>query len=84
MGVLQFFESVHRSPRLSSHVPLHVQGEVVGAGEGPLTQVTLERPVSGVLPEVTRELIGTRKLPAAALPAAVVRFLSCVQKQQRP
>lgn len=58
-------------------MPLHVQGEVVGPGEGPFTQVTLERPVSGVLPEVTRELIGTSELPAATLPAAVVWFLSC-------
>lgn len=61
----------------SSHVSLHVQSEVVGSGEGPFTQVTLERPVSGVLPEVTRELVRASKLPAAALPAAVVWFLSC-------
>lgn len=60
----------------SSHVPLHVQGEMVGPGEGPFAQVTLERPVTGVLPEVTRELIGTSELPAATLPAAVVWFLS--------
>lgn len=64
-------------------MPLHVQREVVGPGEGTLTQVTLERPVSGVLPEVTRELVGTSELPAAALPAAVVRFLSCVRPEVR-
>ena len=62
---------------LSSHVSLHVQGQVVAPGESPLTQVTLERPVTRVLPEVTCELVGTSELPAAALPAAVVGFLSC-------
>lgn len=61
-----------------SHVPLHVQGEVVGAGEGAFTQVTLEWAVPGVLPEVTCKLVGTSEFPAAALPAAVVWFLSCV------
>lgn len=60
----------------SSHVPLHVQGEVVGAGEGAFAQVTLEGAVPGVLPEVTCELVRTRKFPAASFPAAVVWFLS--------
>lgn len=59
---------------------LHVQRQVVRPGEGPLTQVTLERPVSSVLPEVTCELIGTSELPTATLPAAVVGFLSCQHK----
>lgn len=83
--------AMHRSPclrhfcpsDLSSHVPLHVQGEVVGPGERPFTQVTLKRPVSGVLPEVTRKLVGASELPAAAFPAAVIWFLSCVRPEVR-
>lgn len=55
---------------------------MVGPGKGPFTQVTLERPVSGVLPEVTRELVGTSELPATALPAAVVWFLSYKHNKQ--
>ena len=58
-------------------MPLHVQGQVIGAGEGALAQVTLERPVARVLAEVTRELVRASELPAASLPAAVVWFLSC-------
>lgn len=64
-------------------MPLHVQREVVGPGECAFTQVTLEGAVSGVLPEVTRELIGTSELPAATLPAAVVWFLPCVRPEVR-
>lgn len=81
--VLYQGDAVHRVLvcGLSSHVSLHVQGQVVAPGEGPLTQVTLERPVSRVLPEVTCELIGASELPAAALPAAVVWFLSCKHKK---
>lgn len=73
---------IHFHPAsLSLHVPLHVQCEVVRPGEGPFTQVTPERPVSGVLPEVACELVRASELPAAALPAAVVRFLSCRQNK---
>lgn len=73
---------VYFRPGLCSHVSLHMEGEVVRAGERPFTQVTLKRPVSGVLPEVTRELIRAGELPAAALPAAVVWLLSCKHKDQ--
>ncbi len=36
---------------------LHVQSQVVGAGEGPLTQQTLVGFLAGVLAVVTRQLI---------------------------
>ena len=38
-------------------VPLHVQGEVVRAGEGPLAHSALERSVPCVLPEVAGQLV---------------------------
>lgn len=60
----------------SSQVSLHMQSQVVGAGEGALAQVALERPVAGVLAEMTRQLVGAGELPAASLPVAVVRFLT--------
>lgn len=66
---------------LSLHVPLHVQCKVVRPGEGPFTQVALERPMSGVLPEVACELVRASELPPAALPSAMVRFLSCRQNK---
>ena len=40
-----------------SHVAFHVQGQVVGPGERPLTEVALERPVARVFAVVPRELI---------------------------
>lgn len=60
-----------------SHVSLHVQREVVGPGEGALAQVALERPVSSVLTEMARQLVGAGELPATTLPTAMVWFLSC-------
>lgn len=59
-----------------SHVPLHVESKVVWAGEGAFTEVTLERPVARVLPEMTGEFIGPGELPAASLPVAVVWLLT--------
>lgn len=43
--------------RLGLHMPLHVESQVVRAREGALAQVTLKGPVSGVLPEVTGQLV---------------------------
>ena len=40
-----------------AHVPLHVEGEVVGPAEGPLAQLALEGPVPGVFPLMPGELI---------------------------
>lgn len=72
------------------HVPLHMESQVIRAREGALTQVTLERSVSSVLPEVTRELVRPGELPAAALPVTVVRLftwetrVTCVRFQYQP
>lgn len=70
--------SAPAAPR--SHVPLHVQGQVVGAGEGPLAEVALEGPVPRVLAVVAGQLIGTGELPAAAFPGAVVGLLACGER----
>lgn len=58
------------------HVSLHVQREVVRPGESSLAQVTLEGPVSGMFPEVSRQLVRACELPAAAFPTAMVRLLT--------
>lgn len=39
------------------HVPLHVQRQVVGAREGAVAEVALERPVARVLAVVAREFV---------------------------
>lgn len=54
----------------------HVEGEMVGAGEGALAQVALEGSVSGVLAEVTGQFVGTGELPSATFPAAMVRLFA--------
>lgn len=60
-----------------SHVPLHVQGEVIGAGESPLTEVALEGSVACVFPVVTGQLVGAGEFPAASLPGTVVWLFTC-------
>ena len=67
----------------SSEVTLHVEGEVVAAREGALAQLTLKRPDARVLAEVARQLVAARKLPAAALPGAVVGLLARVRPHVR-
>lgn len=59
-------------------VSLHVQGEVVGPGEGARADGALERFGAGVLPVMTRQLVGTSEAPVAAVPRAPVRLLTCV------
>ena len=59
-------------------MPLHVQGEVVAAREGTGAQVTLERFGPRVLAVMPGQLVGAGKLPAAALPRALVRLLARV------
>lgn len=39
------------------HVPLHMQGQMIGPGEGTLTEVALKRPVTRMFSEVTGQLI---------------------------
>jgi len=48
---------------------------VVGAGEGPVTEATVEGSVPGVLPIVSRQLIRAGKFPSAPFPIALVGFL---------
>lgn len=55
-----------------------MQGQVVGTREGTLTQMALKGSVASVFPVVTSEFIRTCKLPAAALPRAMIRLLSGV------
>lgn len=57
---------------------LHVESKVVRPGESPVAFLALEWPMTRVFPVVASELIGTCKLPAAALPVAVVWLLPCV------
>ena len=52
---------------LETHVPLHVEGEVVGPAEGPLAQLALEGAVTRVLALVPRQLVRPREPPPAAL-----------------
>ena len=62
-------------------VSLQVQCQVVRTGERPLAHPALEGPVPRVLPHVPRQLVGSRKLPAAVLPRADVRLLAGVRPQ---
>lgn len=62
----------------SSHhdVAAAVQGEVVGPGEGAVALGAAERFDAGVLAEMPGQLVGAGEAPGAALPGAVVGFLS--------
>ena len=51
-------------------MPLHVQGQVVGPREGPLTSLAVEGFVAGVLAVVPRELVRPREPPQAPRPRA--------------
>lgn len=50
---------------------------MVRAGESPLAEVALERPVPCVLAVVAGQLIGAGKFPATSFPGAVVGLLAC-------
>lgn len=58
-------------------MPLHVQGEVVRAREGPLADAAFEGLVAGVLPSVAGQLVGPGEPPVALAPLALVRLLTC-------
>lgn len=49
-----------------------MKGKVIGASESSVAVRTLERFNAGVLAVMTREFIGSSKLPVAALPCALV------------
>ena len=63
---------------LLSSVGSHVRFEVIGTGEFPLADVTLEGPYSGVLPAVPPQLIRARESLATPLMVADVRLFSGV------
>jgi hypothetical protein len=73
---------VHLSHSLSvclsvSLVPFEMEGEMVGAGEAPITVGAFEGFGSGVLPVVAGQLVGARKPPLTASPGTSVRLLTC-------
>ena len=49
------------------HMPLHVEGEVIGAAEGALAELALEGLVAGVLPHVPAQLVRPGEPPATVL-----------------
>lgn len=55
---------------------LHVEGQVVGAGETAAAHGALEGLGPRVLPEVACQLVGAGKAPVTTLPRALVRLLS--------
>ena len=60
---------------------LHVEGQVVRPGEGPVAHLALERPVARVLPVVPRQLVGSGEFPSAILPGALVGLLARVRPE---
>ena len=60
---------------------LHVEGQVVGPGEGAFAEAALERPIARVLPVVPRQLVGPGEFPSAALPSALVGLLARVRPE---
>ena len=56
-----------------------MEGQVVAAGELPVAEVALEGLRPRVLAVVPRQLVGAGKLPAAAVPRALVRLLARVR-----
>lgn len=59
-------------------MPLHVESQVVGAGEAAAAVVTLERLGSRVFPEVTGEFVGASEPPLTAFPRTPVRLFTGV------
>ena len=68
---------------LHRHVALHMQREMVRARESSLAEPALERPVASVLAVVASQLVRAGELPAASLPAALVRLLARVRAEVR-
>ena len=55
-----------------------MNGEMIAAGEGALTVVALERPISGVFAVMSRQFVRPCEPPIAARPGARVRPFSRV------
>lgn len=62
-------------------VALHVQRQVVGAGEAAVAHHALERLGTRVLPVVAGQLVRPGKPPVAALPGALVGLLARMSPQ---
>lgn len=62
-------------------VPLHVQGEVVGPGEGARADGALEGFGARVFPVMARQLVRTGETPIAAVPRTPVRLLTRVSPE---
>lgn len=57
-------------------MPLHVEGQVIGAGEAPVADGALEGLGPRVLPIVARQFIRAGEPPVAAFPRALVGLLT--------
>lgn len=64
-------------------VALHVQGQMIGAGEAAAAGHALEGFGAGVFPVVSGELIRSSEAPVAVLPCAPVRLLPCKTDEDR-
>jgi hypothetical protein len=58
-------------------VTLHVQGQMVGAGEASIADLAFEGFGSGMLSYMTSEFVGPCKTPLTALEMTFVWFLTC-------
>ena len=63
-------------------VPLHVQRQVVGAGEAAVAHAALEGLGPRVLAVVAGQLVRAGEPPVAAFPGAFVRLLTCATDQE--
>ena len=64
---------------LSSNVPFHVQGEMIGSRETSFAKLTLKRFDARMLAIMPRQFVGARKSPRATVPRTVIRFLARVR-----
>lgn len=74
---------VERLTQCSVLVALHVQREVVGAGEAAVAHHALERLGTRVLPVVAGQLVRPGKPPVAAVPGTLVGLLTCDKEETR-
>lgn len=63
-------------------MPLHVESQMVRAGEAPATGHALEGLGARVLPIVPGQLVGAGKAPVAAFPCAFIGLLTCGEEPQ--
>ena len=71
--------TLHRWSLFAADVSLEVEGEVVGASKRAVAVEALERPGTGVLAVVSRELVGASKAPLTPFPRARVRLFPRVR-----